>query len=221
VYKGDEGVVLWISGFEETEASMEELTSLVRFVSNFSKQGIEIINFYGGYFSLLLGYAGLSKLSSGICYSSSKSVFSQASGGGLPIRYYEPSFRVKLVRDAVFRLYFEKPKLFVCECPVCSDFVRQCFDENDSKRAQLLNQFLIENKVTSENCVIDWEQSRWHFLHSRKMEQQNLREASISQTVSAIETTYNHLHANVDPVRYDVKPFEHLRLWKDALRTLD
>ena len=39
--------------------------------------------------------------------------------------------------------------------------------------------------------------------------------------ISAIETTYNHLHANVDPVRYGVKPFEHLRLWKDALKTLD
>lgn len=212
------GILLWINGFEETSASLPDLISLTTFIKTLSKGGKEIINLYGGYFSLLLKYAGLSKVSSGICYSSSRKVFSEASGGGLPVRYYEPNLKVKIMRENMFRLYNDKSFLFNCQCPICKEFIQKCKDQT-GKREQLLSCFFLGDE--RGGTVIDWASSRLHFLHCRKAEQAKLQKEQVQDTIANIESSYNAMiTADVDPIRYNFSSIDHLRNWVGALNSL-
>lgn len=217
------GLILWINDFDETGASLKELVNLVHFIHNISKQKTEIINFYGGYFSFMLSYVGLSKLSSGICYSRSRDAFSQASGGGLPLRYYEPHLKVKLPNEDVFRLYSDRPELFTCDCPICSDYAGKVAQAgNTEDKGHLLQEFFVgDPQKEEEGGFIDWTRSRLHFLHSQKAEQKELGEKSREETISNIETTYNLLKRRVDPIKYGIKPFEHLKLWAESLKQVN
>jgi hypothetical protein len=221
-FQAYQGIVFWISGFEENSASLAELESLARFIHNLSSQGSEVMNLYGGYFSLALHHAGLSKMSCGICYSSAKNVFSEATGGGLPIRYYEPTLKLKIMSDIMFKLYSDKPELFICDCPICSEHANQCRNK-ENEREQLLQRFFIDNKITNEKCTVDWESSRLHFLHCRKTEQQNLVRSSISETINGLSSKYNQLHSEgFDPHQYGLgsESLTRFRDWAHALRKI-
>lgn len=223
-FKDFSGIILWVSGFEEENASMGELRNLAVFVHSLSQQGSEVVNFYGGYFSLLLKYAGLSKMSSGICYSSSKNVFSEVSGGGLPIRYYEPSLKIKIPREAMFKLYLEKSELFSCECPTCLEYANRCKEiqtDRSAERANLLSQFFIEDKKRGIPCVIDWETSRLHFLSCRKTEQASIMKTPIAETAKALNSHCERIeHSGIDSFKYEYVTFEHLRRWAETLQLL-
>lgn len=217
-FKEYKGIILWINNFDETEASLEELTSVARFIRDISRQKTEIVNFYGGYFSLMLSYMGLSKLSCGICYSRSRDALSQASGGGLPLRYYEPHLKIKLPTESMFRLYSDMPKLFTCDCPICSDYARKVAQTaNMEDRGRLLQEFFIGDPQKERVGFIDWTKSRLHFLYSQKIEQSELEQRSRTEAIANVEATYNDLKNRLDPIRYGIKPFEHLKLWADSL----
>jgi hypothetical protein len=220
-FKEYKGIILWINNFDETDASLEELTNVVHFIHNISRQKTEVINFYGGYFSLMLSYVGLSKLSCGICYSRSRDASSQASGGGLPLRYYEPHLKIKLPNEDVFRLYSDIPELFTCDCPICSDYARKVAQAgNTEDKGHLLQEFFVGDPQKEEGGFIDWTRSRLHFLHSQKLEQRELEQRSRIETIANIEATYNHLKTHLDPIKYGIKPFEHLKLWADSLKQI-
>ena len=223
-FKGFKGILLWISGFEEASAPQQELNALTIFVNQLNLQGSEVVNLYGGYFSLLLKYAGLSKVSAGICYSSSRKVLSEPTGGGLPVRYYEPTLKIKIMRENMYRLYSDQPKLFNCECPICSEFSKECREVkevNNSEKAALLNRFFIQKKSSNTSCAVDLESSRLHFLQCRKTEKEKIENASISAIIRTIEELYEFLQKNdVDPFRYGFDSYDHLRSWANALKIL-
>lgn len=222
-YKGFQGIVFWINDFDETKAKVEDLEALTKFVQSFHIQGSEVVNLYGGFFSLSLHHAGLSKLSCGICYSSSRNVFSEVGGGGLPIRYYEPTLKLKLMRENMFRLYADKPELFDCECPICSDFGKICKNPVGSQRAKALEQFFLDNKLSGNNCVVNWETSRIHFLNCRKIEQKNINESKVSDTINQLLEKYQQLTSQgFDPNQYgfNFESFDYIAKWGRALRSI-
>ena len=98
-------IIFWINDFDETTASRSEIKGLFNLIQLFSKKNIPVMNFYGGYLSLLLGKMGLSKFSCGICVSDHKNVFTVPGGGGLPIRYYENNYKKKFTATPMIRLY--------------------------------------------------------------------------------------------------------------------
>lgn len=222
-FKDYAGIILWISNFDETKASLDELKNLVSFVRSFSERQTEVINFYGGYFSLMLSYVGLSKLSCGICYSNFRDVTSQASGGGLPIRYYEPNLKIKLLGDDMFKLYSDIREFLTCNCPTCSSYIEKIKQAgNGDDKEQLLKEFfgIYRRNQVVKSGIINWETSRLHFLHCRKMEQSNLMEKSMAETVSNLEATYKLLlEKHLDPSNYRFISFEYLKLWADSLKT--
>jgi hypothetical protein len=212
-FKRYNGINLWINDFDETKANERELVDFAKFVKEMNSQGAEVINLYGGYFSLMLSYVGMSKLSCGICYSRSKDVLSQASGGGLPLRYYEPHVRTKLTNELMIRLYSDIPELFSCECPVCSEYGRKFKQARNKEDKEKL---LLEFFGTPEGGFIDWEKSRLHFLYCQKNEQEQLRKKTVKQTLSDLRDTYAFLkRKNFDTFKYG--SYEHLNAWADCL----
>jgi hypothetical protein len=217
-FKDFQGVLFWINLLEETTASQEELNGLTTLVKGLSSKGAEVINLYGGYFSMALHHAGLSKMSCGICYSSARNVHSEASGGGLPVRYYEPSLKLKIMPDVALKLYLDKPKLFNCDCPICSKYSAQCQNVGNNQRGRILSGFFSDE---GRRCVIDWETSRLHFLNHRKTEKKNIEKTDIDTTASDLLNTFNELsHQYFEPIQYGCtfESINYLRRWGRALR---
>jgi hypothetical protein len=212
-FKGYPGILVWINDFDETKAPEPQLINFAKFVKAMSSQGSEVINMYGGYFSLMQSYVGMSKLSCGICYSRFKDTQSQASGGGLPLRYYEPHLKTKLTNDLMLRLYSAIPELFSCECPVCSPYVQKLKQAgNKESREQLLLEFF----GTPEGGIVDWEKSRLHFLYCQKNEQEQLRKKTIKQALSDLRDTHALLERKkFDPFTYG--SYDHLITWANCL----
>jgi len=219
-FRDFEGIIYWISSFEESTASIEELETLTEFVSKLSSQGKEVMNLYGGFFSLALQHVGLSKMSCGICYSSSRNVHSEVTGGGLPVRYYEPSLKLKIMRDAAFKLYSDMPELFACKCPICSEYSDRCqHSMYRSIKTQILSQFFIDTS-SNGNYLIDWETSRLHFLYQRKIEQRIIGESSIEETINDLSVKYKGLRRKqFDPQQYGFgfDSISYLSNWGNAL----
>lgn len=212
-------VILWIDDFDEKTASGEEIQGLIDFITKFAEKRIQVMNFYGGYLSLILGYLELSKFSCGICVSDHKSVFSVPGGGGLPIRYYEGYIKRKLTSTLMIRLYSNYPYLFNCECPFCGEY-REIDKDLDSviKRENYLKDFFgvigVGGKIEQEG-IINWETSRLHFLLSRKTEQKNTYEKTIEESLLDLRSRHSVLKNAVDPFIYG--SIDHLELWVNCI----
>lgn len=222
-FKDYSEVILWIHDFDETKTSLHELTGFINLISKFKKAKTDVINLYGGYFSLILGHIGISKVSCGICYSRRKSVFAEAGGGGLPVRYYEPHLKIKLLRESMFKLYSDSTELFACDCPICSGYSKNYKTAQliADKEALLSDFFGIseEGEKSAKEGVINWEKSRLHFLHARKIEQNFSNNNTLDEVVSDLRKKYDSMVKNrVDPNKYGFDSFEHLRLWADSLQ---
>lgn len=218
-FKQFKGIIMWIDDFDETEASLQELASFNEFVKIIRSSKNEIINLFGGYFSLLLNYSGLTHLSCGICYSRSRKVSSVAGGGGMPIRYYEPHLKIKLPVGEVFKLYSDNPQLFTCDCPICSEYAEKASQNKDKESLEpILKNFLIGDEATGTRGLIDWQNSRYHFLYTQKKEQTVLARQSKDISISNVEETYNQLKMQIQPIRYGIRQLEYLKRWSDSLR---
>jgi len=219
------GVLLWIDNFDETTASLHELEGLANLVISFREAGTEPINLYGGYFSLALSHIGVSKLSCGICYSRYRNVRAPTGGGGLPIRYYEPHLKIKLLGDDIFRLYTKAPVLFNCNCPICSSYTED-FRNTQSRtgREESLNKFfgiLDDTAQIVKGGVINWENSRYHFLYARKVEQEYTNRNELENVVSDLRDKHEILSrriGNLGRLGLRVNSFEYLKLWADVLQ---
>lgn len=182
---------------------------------------MEIINFYGGFFSLALYHFGLSKLSCGICYSRSREVQSESGGGGLPIRYYEPHLKTKLPIADMSLLYSDIPELFTCKCDVCSKYSQKFAGaaSKEDKDRILIEFFGDRNKKNkTQSGFIDWQRSRLHFLHSQKAEKEQIEKTTNEDTIADIRANYSLLRkTHFDPFKYG--SYEHLNIWADCLES--
>ena len=221
-FKGFAGINLWIDDFDETNASFRELTNFSKLIQRFRENQLEVVNFYGGFFSLMLHHAGLSKLSCGICYSRSKQVQSPQGGGGLPIRYYEPHLKRKLPIADMAIIYSEIPALFTCSCPICSTYSENFAAKSKEDRDRILVDFFTGKKSSdgkTTHGVIDWEKSRLHFLYSQKAESEQIENESLNSTLANIRENYDLLkRKQFNDFRYG--SYEYLRLWADSLQLL-
>jgi len=219
-FKDFSEVILWINDLDETEARLHELTGFVDLISKFREAKIDVINLYGGYFSLILNHIGLSKLSCGICYSHRKGVFAEVGGGGLPTRYYEPHLKKKLLADDMIRLYSDTPELFTCNCPICSSHSEKYRTvQTTADKESILTSFfgeLGEGIKMKKEGIIDWKKSRWHFLYVRKMEQKYTNENKLEDIVSDLMEKYN-LRIDAGRLGLRVPSLEYLKLWADSL----
>lgn len=216
-----EGIIIWINDFDEQEASGRDLNALANFVEKLSGNKDDVINLYGSYFSILLSHKGLTKFSSGICYSDHKAIKTLAGGGGMPIRYYEPHLKTMLLADDMLRLYnSDVPEWFECECPICKQY-SNVYSELESNDTDLLIDFFGSiNNEDKEDVpgYIDWKRSRLHFLYMRQLEKKqiiNNTKEEISKEISSISSILRE--KNVDPRVYRVDEFDYLDRWLEAI----
>jgi len=96
--------LVWVDGLTEQEASEVELGALVDLLKRLTAEA-QVVNLYGGYFSVALKHCGtvpgLSGVTHSMEYGESRGVVPV--GGGIPVaKYYYPALHVRLpFRDAV------------------------------------------------------------------------------------------------------------------------
>lgn len=110
-------VFFWIPGFDERLASLDKLNGLKEAVSDLSTTH-ELMNLYGGYFSVLLGKLGLDGFNNGLGYSESREWPTLDSTGAAPVRYYVGRLHAYL-SQATATAIVERDSAFACDCSVC------------------------------------------------------------------------------------------------------
>ena len=118
--KSVDGFAIWITDLREFLSDSAFLKSFVAFTSKLKKSNKEkeVLNLFGGFFSLILSCHGLlDGIAQGIGISEFKDPDLVVSGGRP--RYYVPILRQTLSLDAAADLYTASSKIFSCRCGVC------------------------------------------------------------------------------------------------------
>lgn len=201
-------IFLWIDSFKEEEASAGELKELRSFVESLSRGGKEVINLYGGYFSILLTKLdnGLAGVCHGMEYGESRGVV--PIGGGVPrAMYYFYPLHKRLRRVDAARIFTgnqwdekegsrnpEFAKL-VCGCEYCED-IPTMFEETESGYS------------TGDAK----RQSLGHYLENKKREYEETARLSLPELLNLLEDAYQRFKKTA--FEDDIK---HLNRWKEAL----
>ena len=205
-FKGVDGLILWISGFNERRSSVADLTAVAMAVRELSQRVETVHMLYGGYFSLSLAALGLSRLSHGICYGDSKSIDFKATGGGFATRFYLEGLKMKTVVTNARALFSERP-IKPCRCPVCAELWRISGMSGRGKPTLM--------QIEAYFGTIDDEHAGAHFMEIRHEESVNLR----GQSASEIASLLRQMEANAAPIPvrdYDLES-DHLGRWAETL----
>ena len=108
---------IWITNLDERAAHEDQLRRLWRTVQA-RPGGVELINLYGGFFSICLRYAGLTGFGNGLTYSESRAWPALSSTGSAPPRYYIRALHLFLPPAAAQALVTAEPA-FECPCEAC------------------------------------------------------------------------------------------------------
>jgi hypothetical protein len=126
------GYMLWLTGFDEptvTESQVRGLRRLIDILAG-SARDRPVINMYGGYFSCLLRFDGLTGISHGVGYGERRALVPAVGGGLPPAKYYfrpvHDEIAFSELRPLGARL--RTPGEFaaqICNCPICRGLLAQ------------------------------------------------------------------------------------------------
>lgn len=207
-YSKFDGVVLWISDFQDDTDGRSYLRGLVRFIAALKRTGKPVYSLYGGYFFALLSKLGLTGYSASICYGTSKHVDRVAGGGWVPLRYYIPALRIK-VSEINARAYYETHIHELCDCPVCVEIKDRIKREKDEKikPSVFVDEFFKE---------IDIDSSKRHFMYCRYKELLEIDSTDLNGLIDRLTSDYeDHKMLGRDLGR-DLDP-SHVRNWAEIL----
>ncbi len=202
-YSDFEGVLVWISAFDETKESFKRLRSLKLLLDGFSESDTPWISLYGGYFALCLTRAQRSGIVSGISYGESKDVNARTTGGGFPPRYYVPVSRTMAV-SATARTFLTDHPAFLCNCDVCNSVLERI--GAGKLGPEVIDRFLTE---------FDPGPAKQHFLLNRAMEAETVHECSRQEVIDSLRQDYERLE-KIQSGLYEVEN-AHLGRWARAL----
>ncbi|MDE0268956.1 MAG: hypothetical protein OXI96_07975 [Acidimicrobiaceae bacterium] len=111
-------VFFWIPSFREHKVEVGKLQQLIRVVCGL-KTEYDLMNLYGGCFSILLGKLGLDGFNNGLGYSESRDWPTLDSTGAAPARYYVRKLHTYLPTATATAL-IERDNTFACGCNVCN-----------------------------------------------------------------------------------------------------
>ena len=165
------GFCVWVDAFDERDASEDDVRGLIGLVAELAAGGRQVVMLYGGFFSMLLFYYGLSCVCHGLAYGESRAIgaSAQQGSGPAPIRYYVLELHAFLTLPNALTLLRERPDL-LCNCPACRRIVR-----GDPER------------------VIDYGQEETmaeiHFLWNRNQERRLIAESTLNAAIENLEWT--------------------------------
>lgn len=113
-------VFIWLTNLDEREARADSLGALWELFTSRRLSGRDVINLYGGYFSICLGRVGLWGFNNGLGYSESRGWPELAATGAAPARYYVPELHMFMSVRGAQSLIEMEPAL-ACRCRVCAE----------------------------------------------------------------------------------------------------
>ena len=202
-----DGIIFWISNFDEQHDDIRELANFINLIKIFSKK--QIINLYGGLFSIFSQKLGLNGVASGICYSESKGAEDKPpEGGGLRKRYYIPQSKSKAV-EANARAYYEFNDIkSLCDCQICSEHIQNL--ENLTTNNKLLANFFSQISI---------KQTKDHFMLNRLREDNEIGQKSLDNCIKDITEWIQHCK-KTNCSRFKIN-YEHLSNWLRVLKSVN
>ena|SRR2546425_233884 len=205
------GVIIWIDGFNDQLRNERELTAFRRLVRALARDR-EVINLYGGRFSMLLASDGLAGYASGVCYGESK-VQVAISGGVIPPRYYASLPLMKLAQADTLR--FLKTQDDLCDCEICQEVLSEIEGKTPGWQDRFVRRlFPPAGEGRNEADV----RLKRHFLQSSNHEQRSFSEMTAEATLEDLRLRSERLRT-ADPVFFNTRAF-FLSKWERALRAL-
>jgi hypothetical protein len=195
---GAEQLVVWVSGLDEHKATVDELIQYRSAIDNAAARGQEPFALYGGFFSVLLGTAGLRGQAHGIGFSEHRSWVELPTSGAAPPRFYLRRAHRYFSQDLAQRMFEQSPDLTECPCPFCNGRPPVALDYHE----------LMKHSVWCRDEEID----HWHGRNARTAA--DLLEDEHDALTSAITSS-----ALPPVLRYRaLEAIEHLPIWTQALR---
>jgi hypothetical protein len=109
----------WVNAFDERKVRESDLRALWEVVL-LRSGGRQLVNMYGGFFSICLQYAGLWGFNNGLGYSEFRDWPELPATGAAPARYYVPRLHVYASQTSA-QLLIDRAPSFRCSCEVCRD----------------------------------------------------------------------------------------------------
>ncbi|SRR6266851_3658781 len=109
----------WVNAFDERKMREPDLRALWDVVSLGSERR-QLINMYGGFFSICLHYAGLWGFNNGLGYSEFRDWPELPATGAAPARYYIPRLHLYASQTSA-QLLIDRAPTFRCPCEVCRE----------------------------------------------------------------------------------------------------
>ncbi len=181
----------WIAGLNERRSSIADLSLLWEGVAAWGGHR-DLVNLYGGFFSICLHYAGLFGFNNGLGYSESRDWPELGATGAAPARYYMPALHL-FVSPAVAQLICEQDDWFRCACSVC-------LAQPDGRVVGL-----------------SYHRLKAHFALARRQELELVTTGELATVVDGLRTTasrFNSLRRRLPPGMPDVT---HLLRWAEVL----
>ena len=212
------GIGLWLTDLEESSATATQLRGVRRLVSKLVESGKqEIVNLYGGYFSALLRFDGLTGLSHGVGYGERRNVVPVVGGGLPPAKYYLPRIHEKIYLEELLRLAsgLDAQQFLdeICECSICSGLVGVSLE-------YLLNEYSRTVRKPFRGGYRDYADpivyryTRFHFLHNRHLELAALYGMTLEDAVAQLDKAREDFGA-----RLSTNQVQFLQSWAKALTT--
>jgi hypothetical protein len=119
-YGHSDGFLLFISDFDETNETVENLKSFIEFTNRlFVGSNKPILNLYGSFFSMLLSFRGLEGVTSGLCILDHRDATAEFKGGIAALRFYLPSVKAKLAEQDFITFLQNFNTTGECDCAFC------------------------------------------------------------------------------------------------------
>jgi hypothetical protein len=206
------GYCLWIEGFDERTVSKKLIKKLIYLIRELSEnRSKQVITLYGGFYSLLLYYFGLTCSCHGLAYGESRSVYAAAKGdsGPVPVRYYVMDIHSFLTLENALAILRKRDDM-LCDCPICQRIIR----------GNPENVILLEKESSL---------AEMHFLWNRYQERKLIASSSYSEIIQHLEWIIElnddlpkitkQYRINNGFINRSIIDLEYIKHWKSALET--
>lgn len=185
----------WVTGFDERQVGVEEL-DLVQAAISAHGQSRELVNLYGGFFSVALERAGLWGVSSALGYSEHRNWPELGATGAGPLRYYIRQLH-QFVPVRTGQALIRIAPYLACDCELCS--------ANRGRETGL-----------------SYAELKRHFALAREWERNLVAEQSADQLAELLVAEADRFEADIRPLlpaRLGLRT-NHLRRWAGVIRGL-
>jgi len=212
-----DGFLIWISDFSEHAASRLSLRGFRHLVGGLGAGDRPVYNVYGGYFSALLAFDGLSGFCHGPGYGEGRNVVPVGGGRPWPKYYFTPLHNRFLHR--VIELFLvqegwtaEGFLAEVCACPICRRVVDDDIDNFHifGETVVRVRDDGISYQVPTARAV---RSSTLHYMQAKRREVENVRNAADRNSLVA---DLIGAYQRFQPF-FDSDEVRHLMTWASAL----